>query len=366
MAWTRKLPSGRFQGLYRDATGRTRTTGTFARKGDASDAAGDEEAGIRKGSWVDPDHNRLTVAEWAESWLPTKLDMRPSSFARLEGILATHVLPAFGRVPLAGVSNLEVRRFVAGMLDKGSSPATARKTYSVLNQMMRAAVADRRIAFNPCADVPLPSAAVAEQRFLSRDEVAMLADSIDERFRALVLLAAYGGLRFGELAGLRRKRVDVLRARVTVAETLTDVSGVLRFGAPKTKRSRREVPLPRSIVRELETHLGRFVGAGADALVFTGPKGAALRRAGFRRSWWHPAVSAAGLEGFKVHELRHTFVALWVDAGANVKEVSVRAGHSSVAFTLDHYGHLYQDRSDALAERLDDLLDARVGAHGSH
>lgn len=362
MAWTRKLPSGRFQGQYRDAAGSTRTTGTFHRKGDAQDAGDEQESRLRRGEWLDPDHNRLTVAQWAESWLPTKLDMRPSSFARLEGILTTHVLPAFGRMPLAAVSNLEVRRFVAGMLDKGSSPATARKTYSVFNQMMRAAVADRRIAFNPCADVPLPSAAVAEQRFLSRDEVALLADSIDERFRAFVLLAAYGGLRFGELAGLRRKRVDVLRARVTVAETLTDVNGVLRFGAPKTKRSRREVPLPRSIVRELDTHLGRFVGAGADALVFTGPKGAALRRAGFRRSWWQPAVSATGLEGFKVHELRHTFVALWVDAGANVKEVSVRAGHSSVAFTLDHYGHLYEDRSDTLAERLDDLLNAGVGA----
>jgi integrase len=66
----------------------------------------------------------------------------------------------------------------------------------------------------------------------------------------------------------------------------------------------------------------------------------------------------AGLDGLKVHELRHTFVALWVDAGAGV-EVSVRAGHSSVAFTLDHYGHLYEDRSDALADRLDDLLDER-------
>jgi integrase len=66
-----------------------------------------------------------------------------------------------------------------------------------------------------------------------------------------------------------------------------------------------------------------------------------------------------GLDGLKVYELRHTFVALWVDAGAGVKEVSVRAGHSSVAFTLDHYGHLYEDQSDALADRLDDLLDER-------
>jgi integrase len=119
------------------------------------------------------------------------------------------------------------------MLDAGLSPATARKANSALNQMMRAAVADRRITFNPSQDVPLPSAASAEQRFLSRDEVETLAASIEPRFTALVLLAAYGGLCFGELAGLRRKRVDVRRGRVTVAETLTDVNGVLSFGPPQ-------------------------------------------------------------------------------------------------------------------------------------
>jgi integrase len=299
------------------------------------------------------------VRQWVGLWLPTKLDLRPSSRARLQGILATHVLPTFGDHALTGVGNAEVRAWLAAMLDAGLSPATARKAYSALNQMLRAAVADRRIAFNPCQDVPLPSAASAEQRFLSREEVETLVASIEPRFSALVLLAAYGGMRFGELAGLRRKRVDVLRGRVTVAETLTDVNGVLSFGPPKTKRSRREIPLPRSIMRRLEEHLETYVAGDADALVFTGPKGAPLRRAGFRRCWWAPAVRIAGLDGLKVHELRHTFVALWVDAGAGVKEVSVRAGHSSVAFTLDHYGHLYEDRSDALADRLDDLLDER-------
>jgi integrase len=82
----------------------------------------------------------------------------------------------------------------------------------------------------------------------------------------------------------------------------------------------------------------------------------ARQSCGKGRSYWQPTVAAAALDGLKVHELRHSFVALWVAAGANVKEVSVRAGHSSVGFTLDRYGHLYEDRSDALADRLDDLL----------
>ena len=119
-------------------------------------------------------------------------------------------------------------------------------------------------------------------------------------------------------------------------------------------------------MKELDVHLAHYVAPDADALVFTGPKGAPLRRAGFRRSWWKPATRAAGLDRLKVHELRHTFVALRVDAGANIREVSVRAGHSSVAFTLDNYGHLYEDRSDALADHLDVLLSESVSDSAAH
>ena len=118
-----------------------------------------------------------------------------------------------------------------------------------------------------------------------------------------------------------------------MSETLLEVDGELMFGPPKTKNSRRTVPLPRRIVGQLEDHIDRYVIGGPDALIFTGPKGAPVRRAGFHRCWWEPAITAAGLPHLKIHELRHTFVALWVAAGANPKEVSVRAGHSSVAFT---------------------------------
>jgi integrase len=150
-------------------------------------------------------------------------------------------------------------------------------------------------------------------------------------------------------------RVDVVRGRIAVAETLVDLNGVLTFAPPKTKNGR-SVPLPRRIVREVERHMQSHGEAEADALVFTNTKGGPLRRAGFRRNWWQPAVGKAGLAPLSFHELRHTFVSLWVAPGANVKEVSMRAGHSSVAFTLDRYGHLHQDQDDAVADRLDELL----------
>jgi site-specific recombinase XerD len=115
----------------------------------------------------------------------SKVDLRASSRARLEGVLRSHVLPTFGSLPLSAVTNAHVRGWVSQMLANGLSPATVRKAYGALQQMMAAAVADRRIAFNPCQHVPLPAENSSEQRFFSPEQVT-LADCIHPRFRALV------------------------------------------------------------------------------------------------------------------------------------------------------------------------------------
>jgi integrase len=100
--------------------------------------------------------------------------------------------------------------------------------------------------------------------------------------------------RWGELAGLRRGRVDVLRPRVTVCETATDIGGKITFGEPKTPKSRRTVPLARSIMREVEQHLAVNVEPDPDALIFTSPTGNPLHRGTFWPSVWKPTVKKAG------------------------------------------------------------------------
>jgi integrase len=113
------------------------------------------------------------------------------------------------------------------------------------------------------------------------------------------------------------------------------------------------VGLPRFVAEELAAHLA---GPGdPEAFVFTAPQGGPLRLPAFRARVWRPAVIAAGLDGLRIHDLRHTAVALWIAVGANPKEVSARAGHSSVSFTLDRYGHLYPEADTALRDRLDTL-----------
>jgi integrase len=196
-------------------------------------------------------------------------------------------------------------------------------------------------------------------RFLAPAEVWKLADAIASEYRALILLGAFGGLRIGEMAGLRRGRVDLEAGTVQVIEVITEPKSTLHFGPPKTSAGRRMVGLPRFVVDALADRLAA-PGAPED-LVFAGPQGGALRVTLFRRRFWYPAVKAAGLRGLRIHDLRHTAVALWIAAGANPKEVAARAGHASVGFTLDRYGHLYPESDLSLRERLDAIWSASGG-----
>ena len=191
-------------------------------------------------------------------------------------------------------------------------------------------------------------------RFLTTSEVDRLAAAMDPRYRAVVLLAAYGGLRAGELFGLRAKRVDVLRRQVAIAETVVDVGGHLHFGPPKTRAGHRSVPLPRVASEPLGEHLATFARTPED-LVFTAPEGGPVSLNVWRRRFWVPATKAAGLGHLRPHDLRHTAVALWIAAGAHPKEVAVRAGHTSVSFTLDRYGHLFPGSEEVLNDSLDAL-----------
>ena len=314
------------------------------------------EGDLVNGSFVDPKNGAVTVRSFVEDNLNTlTLDLRTSTKARVTGVLTTHVLPEFGHMPLTGVTTPYVAAWVEKMmLTLGA--ASVRKNAHVLSKVMELAVAYGHLRINPVSPVRLPAEPKHEQKFLNQAQVWDLAASIAPRFRAMVLVSAFGGLRIGEVTALRRKHIVPERNQVIVRETVVDVGNTVTFGPPKTKTSVRTVTLPRSIMAELVAHMDAYTAQGIEALVFTGERGVVVRRSWFTRYYWRPAVEVVGLDGLRFHDLRHTFVALWVSLGRNPKEVSKAAGHSSVAFTLDRYGHLYDTDSDTLADELDGFL----------
>jgi integrase len=201
-------------------------------------------------------------------------------------VFRLYVLPRFGAVPLDAITQREVRAWVTSLTVKGLAPATVHKAYQLFAKTMTAAVDGGMLAQSPCRGVALPKVEHEEMRYLNPAEIACLAEAIRPGYRAPVLVGAYGGLRIGELAGLRRSRVDLLRGTVEIAEIITEVGGRLRVGPPKTRASRRTVGLPRAVVEELAAHMATT--APPDAFVLP-PQGRAA--AGHRLPRSHLAAS---------------------------------------------------------------------------
>lgn len=181
------------------------------------------------------------------------------------------------------------------------------------------------------------------------------------RLRPTVRFLAYTGLRWGEVAALRVRRVDLNRRRIDITESVTEVRGQLVWGTPKT-HARRTVPLPRFLAREIAPLLK---GRDPDALVFTASRGGVLRVRVSRRNVFDPAVRKIGPAGFHPHELRHTAASLAIASGADVKVVQPMLGHKTATMSLDLYGHLFPDRLDELADRFDDAVCAPDVNQGS-
>lgn len=330
---------------------------TFKRKADANRYERLTEADLVRGVAVDPALARLTVAEWWARWWPSTVNLRASSRARDESYWRARIEPRFGAMRLDQVTREDVSRWVAELDAAGLAPATITKAVQILSKCLRAAVDSGRLGRNPADRIPVPKIERDEMRFLTPAEVVTLADAIDPRSRALVILGAYGGLRLGEMFALRRDRVDLLHGHVLVAETVATVCGHLILNPPKTRAGRRRVPLPRVALEALDAHLHAYPG-DRSAPLFAAPEGGYQRAELWRRRTWAPAVEAAGLAPLRPHDLRHTAVALWIAAGASPREIATRAGHASVVTVLDRYGHLLPGTEDKLNAALDALADA--------
>jgi integrase len=181
---------------------------------------------------------------------------------------------------------------------------------------------------------------------------------MQERYRTLVYLLAYGGLRIGEAAGLRLEHLNLLQGRVQVVQSLSEVGGRIHIGPTKT-RSRRTVSLPPFLRAMLEDHISEY--SSRDGFVFSAPEGGPIRPRNFRARAWDPAVMAAGVSPLRIHDLRHTCAALLIEQGAHIKEVADRLGHSSPVVTMNTYAHILPSLKARLSDGLENAFRQAVG-----
>jgi hypothetical protein len=235
MGWIRKRPDrpSPWRAGYRAPDGRERSK-SFKRKVDAERWLRDQVGNVDRGSWVDPGAGKVTLAEVAEQWLAGRR-ARPSTIARDESILRYRILPALGPRAVGSLAPSDLEGWLSGLEDE-LAPSTVRKAWALAGSVLRLAVRDGLIARTPARDVELPALVAPEPRFITADQVLALTDAIGPQWRAVVLLGGLGGLRFGEIAGLQVADLDLLRRRVTIRRTASDVRGKAIVGPPRPAR----------------------------------------------------------------------------------------------------------------------------------
>jgi integrase len=357
MASIARRPDGHWRAaFYRDAAGREHAR-HFARRADAQTWLDSVTTAVHTGSYVDPDRAKITVGELAQVWLAGKINLQPTTRARYEDVLRTHVGPRWYPLPLFRVEHGDIQAWLAELSARGLSGTSVRKAHGVLAGILGLAVRDRRLPSNPAAGIALPPLDQARRKCLTADQVEALAEATRSG-RVAVLVLAYCGLRWSELAALRVRHIDLMRRRLTIEEAATEINGGrIVWGTPKS-HERRSVPIPRSLVDELAVAVA---GKDRDDLAFTSPMGGVLRNRNARALWFDKAATEIGEPGLTPHELRHTAASLAVSAGANVKAVQRILGHASAAMTLDRYADLFEDDLDAVADRLDLVRESARG-----
>jgi integrase len=363
-----RLPSGRYRVRVVTPDGRRLSLGTFPTKRTAETAYARAVTEQADGKPAMPTPAATpTLDDYATSWVEARLTsrgepLRPRVRDLYDDQLRLHILPALGATRIARLTTPRIRDWYTYLRgDHGPGASTAAKCYRLLRSILATAAEDGLIPANPCTikgagiepneERPIPTVAQAKA----------IAAAIDARMRCLVLLAAFVGLRKGELLGLRRRDVDLERRQISVVQQRqADRHGNDLVGPPKTDAGVRTLAIPAALVSELEVHLDQYAQAGDDGYVFTGAKGGPLTKNVLQAAWAKSRVKV-GLPELHFHDLRHLAGTLAASTGAGTKELMHRLGHASQQAAI-RYQHATKERDRSIADAIDRLIDGDVKA----
>ena len=390
-----RLPSGNFRARVLGPEGKSVSAPmTFATRADATLWVELQRADQVRGLWQ-PSARQVdvrTVGEYIEEWITQHPSARPGTKELYAGLLRTCIVEGLGRVPVTHLSAEQVRQWHfelgerlaadadrrrAALLAKGRRASSASvsdgrtrqaQAYRLLRAAMSTAVTDGVIGAQPCRirGAGTPRAALGRvpdlaDRLLSPVQVAAVAEKMPSRYRALVLAAAWSGLRQGELMALTRADLDLDKVPATVRvrrSVRRSESGTVRTDLPKTPASIRTVSLPAPLAHVLAAHLVEFVGADPDAPLFRTAGGTLPARSNLSTTFGR-ALVASGAPQVRFHDLRHGAQVYAAEAGATLPELMARLGHATPAAALV-YLHARSDRDKALAEALSTAMRTRI------
>jgi integrase len=390
----RKLPSGRHQASYTGPDGRVYTAPeTFAAKIDAEGWLTDRRREIDRELWSPPAtaEQKQTkrkadtkFGEYAAKWVETRTvkgrPLRPRTREHYEELLDGHIYPTFKNKAVRDITMESVDRWYA-KLAKGA-PTTRAHAYGLLRTILETArKRDRLIEVNPCEIV---GGGTTERKSKTKPatyaEVDVIVSEMPEHLSAMVLLATWCALRYGELVELRRGDVDIfdlverdqdgneVRIRqgvVHVRRGAVRVEGGWEVGPTKTEAGIRDVTIPPHVLPAIEAHLAsKYVGNKKDSLLFPPAAGETdadgkpvrLQPSTFYRHYYKARETAKRTD-LRFHDLRHTGATLYAQTGATLAELMDRIGHSTPAAAM-RYQHAAHGRDAKLAAAMSELAKA--------
>jgi integrase len=365
--WTYVIDAGRDPSTGRR---RQRTKGGFRIKRDAERAMAEMLQTLDEGTYVARDPQ--TLGEWIERWLETmKPKIRESTWRDYRNGLH-RVSERLGQVPLQSLRPLDVEELYASLLREGRryggglAPKTVRNIHIALRRSLADALRFGLVSRNVAALVKPPVPGRSELVTWTADEVRAFLDAVgDDRLMPAYRLLAATGMRRGEALGLRWSDVDLTKSRLTVNRALTVVDSALVWSSPKTARSRRSLSLDPETVAVLRAHRKRQaeerLAAGPawseNNLVFCTELGEPQHPDRFTRAFG-AATRRAGVPTIRLHDLRHTWATLALEAGIHPKVVSERLGHATTGITLDLYSHVQPELDAQAATTVAQLFSA--------
>lgn len=379
---TRKDGSRSYKVIWRDPTGkqRTKTFGGNEARARARTFRSKTETSLTEGGYRDPKLGRQAFGEFLRESLEARpmsrqahdRKLKPKTLAWYEHLADRWVYRAefetaeqLRNRPIGRVDRALIEAYI-GEVEAHVGTPTVHAVFTMLRRTLSIAI-ERGLAPAPnaCSLVRVARAERREMQVLTADQLETVVDRAPDHHRALILVLGYCGLRWGEATALERRHVDVLRGRISVEQSLTEVRGKGLILSPTTKGGKpRQVLVPRRVADELARHLATY-GAGEDPTerIFTTLSGAPLRNSNFRGQVWEGACRDAGLTPRpRIHDLRHTAASLAIAAGYHAKQVQEMLGHASIAITMDVYGHLFDTLQEESVGRLDDIARAARAA----
>jgi len=332
---------------------------TYRTRQEAEQRKADVLRSMSKGTWIDPKTLGLPFETIVEQWIHAGIHKRDSTKLLDASVVKKYILPEFGDKPIASINKAQVQAFISGLVDKGLTPGTIHRHFSILRAILNFAIDSDVIVRNPCRTIKLPTLSYRKPMIATPEQIASVANAMPERYQLMAWIASSCALRWGEVAALQVKHINFLRKTITVEQQVTRTKdGNVCIGLPKTEAGKRTLTIPRTLFDLLSEHFEKFDIRIEDqeTVLFPNSNGDYLHPSNFRQRIWIPACKSAGIIGLRFHDLRSTNATMLVLAGVDIKTAQKRLGHASPRMTLGIYAQATQEGDEKAAVAVEKLI----------